>query len=162
MKLILISENFWKQFKVLKFFKFNKLVPDPKKGTKRSAGYDISSIEDKIIPSGERKAVQTGLRVKMPLGCYGRLASRSSLALYYSIDVVGGVIDPDFTGQIIAILANNSKVEYKVKPGDRIAQLIIEKYFDETPLIDEKKAIEEQPIRLDLVRGEKGFGSTGI
>ena len=98
----------------------------------------------------------------MPLGTYGRLASRSGLALNHSIDVVGGVIDPDYTGQIMVILANNSKVDYRVKPGDRIAQLIIEKYFDETPFIDNKKEVEIEPITLGAGRGEKGFGSTGI
>ena len=70
------------------------------------------------------------------------------------IDVGAGVIDEDYRGEVGVILFNHSKVDFVVKTGDRIAQLIIEKI---TPtVIEEVKELDETD------RGEGGFGSTGV
>ena len=122
-------------------------------GTTEAAGYDIRANEKLVIPEHSRKLVSTGIKVKLPVGTYGRIAPRSGLAVK-SIDVAAGVIDRDYTGEIRVLLVNNSDFAFKVNIGDRIAQLVIERIAT---------------VKFELVksltgteRGEKGFGSTGI
>nr|AAW51453.1 deoxyuridine triphosphatase [Paramecium bursaria Chlorella virus SH6A] len=126
----------------------------PMRGSEGAAGYDISSVEDVVIPAMGRVAVSTGLSIRVPDGTYGRIAPRSGLAYKYGIDVLAGVIDSDYRGELKAILYNSGERDYIIKTGDRIAQLILEKI--ETP--DVAVVIELE----DTIRGGGGFGSTGI
>ncbi|PAA87954.1 hypothetical protein BOX15_Mlig015379g2, partial [Macrostomum lignano] len=66
-------------------------------------------------------------KYRSPDGTYGRIASRSGLAARYGIVAGGGVIDPDYIGQLQVILFNHSTCDFKVEPGDRIAQLVLER-----------------------------------
>ncbi|PWZ55862.1 Deoxyuridine 5'-triphosphate nucleotidohydrolase [Zea mays] len=85
----------------------------------------------------------------------GRLAApRSGLALKHSIDVGAGVIDADYRGPVGVILFNHSDADFAVKPGDRIAQMIIEVIA--TPEVAEVEDLDA------TVRGDGGFGSTGV
>ena len=91
----------------------------------------------------------------IPVGNYGRVAPRSGLACKNFIDVGAGVVDSDYRGEVKVLLFNFGEQEFKVNPGDRIAQLIIEKYT--------RTEIEEVADDLDnTVRGAGGFGSTGV
>lgn len=81
-------------------------------------------------------------------------APRSGLALKHSIDVGAGVIDADYRGPVGVVLFNHSEVDFVVKPGDRIAQMIIEVIV--TPEVAEVEDLDA------TVRGEGGFGSTGV
>ncbi len=125
----------------------------PSRATEFSAGYDLSTPADIIIPAWTRKLVKTDLAIKVPGGTYGRIAGRSSLAFKNSIDVAGGVIDEDYTGNVGVILCNNSNVDYIAQQGDRIAQLIIEK-------IAKPNVIQVMEL-TESDRGAGGFGSTG-
>lgn len=128
----------------------------PKKATEYAAGYDLYSSEALVIKPRERAVVKTGISMAIPHDNYGRIAPRSGLAVKNGIDVGAGVVDSDYRGEVMILLFNLSNVEFEVKEGDRIAQLIIEKYT-RTDLID---AGEDD---LDeTVRGAAGFGSTGI
>lgn len=89
----------------------------------------------------------------MPEGTYGRVAPRSGLAWKNFIDVGAGVIDQDYRGNVGVILFNHSDVDFDVKKGDRIAQLICERIAH--PNVVEVKSLSE------TARGEGGFGSTG-
>ncbi len=85
---------------ISKFF-IKKLVPEailPKKGTVGAAGYDLSSIEDVIIPANGKGKVRTGLSFMIPSNTYARIAPRSGLAWKNSINVGAGVIDEDYRG----------------------------------------------------------------
>lgn len=125
----------------------------PKISTVGSVGYDLFSTENVTILSYNRCLVSTGVKMRIPRGYYGRIAPRSSLAINHSIDVGGGVIDPDYRGEVKVILVNNSDEHYDVKIGDKIAQLILEKV-----LVTEVHVVQE----LDnTIRGSGGFGSTG-
>jgi dUTP pyrophosphatase len=97
--------------------------------------------------------VGTGIAVGLPDGVYARVAPRSGLAAKHCIDVGAGVIDPDYTGEIKVIMFNHGDVDYTIKQGDKIAQMILERC--ETPPIEEVIEIE------DTVRGACGFGSSG-
>lgn len=126
----------------------------PMRGSEGAAGYDISSVEDVVVPAMGRIAVSTGISIRVPDGTYGRIAPRSGLAYKYGIDVLAGVIDEDYTGEVKVILYNTTERDYIIKKGDRIAQLILEQIV--TPGV---------AVVLDLsdtARGSGGFGSTGI
>ena len=137
--------------------KVKKLVANaflPTKGSEQAAGYDLYSIEEKVIPAGGKELVGTGISMAIPIGNYGRVAPRSGLAVKNFIDVGAGVIDADYRGEVKVLLFNFAPTEFKVNVGDRIAQLIIEKYT---------KTEVEEVVDLDQTeRGEGGFGSTGV
>ena len=109
--------------------------------------------EATIIPQGERKVISTGIAIATPADSYARIAPRSGLAAKHSIDIRAGVIDQDYRGEIKVLLINNSKHQYPVKPGDRIAQLILERILLAKP--QETNTLEK------TVRDNQGFGSTG-
>ena len=82
--------------------KFKKLREDafiPTKGSKLAVGYDLYSVEDKIIKSKSREMIHTGLSVAIPINSYGRVAPRSGLTWKHFIDVGAGVIDSDYRGE---------------------------------------------------------------
>ena len=126
----------------------------PKRATKDAAGYDIASVEETVVPAKGRTVVKTGLSIAIPDGCYGRIAPRSGLAVKKFIDIGAGVIDADYRGEIGVVMFNHSDEDLKVKQGDRIAQLILEKIS--TPEVKETVDLSS------TVRGSQGFGSSGL
>lgn len=83
----------------------------------------------------------------------GRIAPRSGLASKHSISTGAGVIDADYRGPVKVLLFNHGEVDYEIKEGDRIAQLVLERIY--TPEVQEVEELDE------TVRGAGGFGSTG-
>ena len=126
----------------------------PKQASTKAAGYDLYSVEECTILPNCVARVNTGIKIQLPQYTYGRIASRSGLVVKHQIHTEGGVIDPDYTGEIQVILHNFGAKEYTVKCGDRIAQLILERY--ESPNIVTSEDITQTE------RGKNGFGSTGI
>jgi dUTP pyrophosphatase len=128
----------------------------PKYGTPGAIGADLfkplNSLEVGIFP-GERILIKTGLAVAIPDGYYGRIAPRSGWAHKAGIDVLAGVIDSDYRGEIGVILINHGEEAFAVRPGDRIAQLIFECADRFQP-----EFCQQLP---DTSRGDGGFGSTG-
>ncbi len=125
----------------------------PKRATDGSAGADICCIERFRIEAGERVGVSTGLSFEIPHGYYGRVAPRSGLAVRHGIDVLAGVIDSDYRGELIVLLINLGSEAVEFAAGDRIAQLIIEHAVPgEFQWSDELS---------DTSRRGGGFGSTG-
>jgi dUTP pyrophosphatase len=91
-----------------------------------AAGLDLKSAYDHTIPAYRKGLVGTDLSIRVPSGCYGRIAPRSGLAIDYHISVGGGVIDADYCGNVCVILFSHSVTPFHVRRGDRIAQLICE------------------------------------
>merc|ERR1719415_310269 len=125
----------------------------PTRGSARAAGYDLYSAEDATIPARGKGLVKTDLQIKVPHGTYGRVAPRSGLAWKHHIDIGAGVVDEDYRGNVGVVMFNHASVDFEVKAGDRIAQLVCEKIS--YPVIKEMKTLDETD------RGEGGFGSTG-
>ncbi|KAL3505291.1 hypothetical protein ACH5RR_035132 [Cinchona calisaya] len=139
------------------FFRVKKLSDKailPSRGSPLSAGYDLSSAAETKVPARGKALIPTDLSIAVAEGTYARIAPRSGLTWKNSIDVGAGVIDADYRGPIGVILFNHSDVDFEVKPGDRIAQLIIEKIV--TPEVEEFDDLDA------TVRGSGGFGSTGV
>lgn len=128
-------------------------VPLPARQTDGSAGYDMHSVEAHTVDPGCRVRVPTGMAIAVPSGHAGVLKTRSSMALV-GIDVCGGVIDSDYTGEVSVILHNTSDVAYSVKLHQRIAQLLIVPVF--TAAVQVVEDLEP------TARGADGFGSTGV
>jgi dUTP pyrophosphatase len=139
---------------VLKVNKINSEAILPVRGSDGAAGYDLHSVENHVLLPGHRAVVSTGLKFEFPKGVYGRVAPRSGLAVKNGLHVGAGVVDPDYTGEVKVVLFNHDRTLFVIKPGYRIAQLILEKY--------EIHEIEEVYTVSDTDRGEGGFGSTGI
>lgn len=132
------------------------LHPDAKvpfRANRRDAGSDLYSIEPVWLEPGARAVVKTGISLSIPEGYYGRVAPRSGLAASKGIDVLAGVIDSTFRGEIGVVLINHGDEAFVAPSGSRIAQLIIEKI--ETP---EWRTVEDLEASA---RGADGFGSTG-
>ncbi|XP_066327121.1 deoxyuridine 5'-triphosphate nucleotidohydrolase-like [Miscanthus floridulus] len=139
---------------LLKVKKLSDKAVLPSRGSALAAGYDLSSAVETLVPARGKALVPTDLSVAIPHGTYARIAPRSGLALKHSIDVGAGVIDADYRGPVGVILFNHSDADFAVKPGDRIAQMIIEVIA--TPEVAEVEDLDA------TVRGEGGFGSTGV
>jgi dUTP pyrophosphatase len=142
----------------LSVFKLNDRSIIPTKGTPNSAGYDLHSIDEYIIPPWDRTIIKTGLQIRTPVGYYGRIASRSGLSVKKNLEVGAGVIDHDYQGEVCVILRNFSNEPAEIKMGERCAQIILEPYAN----VDVKKLNEPLNIVFDnTVRNSGGFGSTG-
>jgi dUTP pyrophosphatase len=133
----------------------------PSYGSEGAIGLDLYSLlrdEDaeafrvKFEPL-QRRLIRTGIAVEIPHGYYGRIAPRSGIALKRGLDVMAGVIDADYRGEIFVLLVNLTNRDVFVGDGERIAQLILERADKFEPKWDEHLN--------NTVRGADGFGSTG-
>ena len=134
----------------LPFVKMSANVVTPTRATERSVGLDFYSPEDYIIPPHSQFPIPTQIKLQIPLGYYGRLASKSSLAVLHQLHVGAGVIDPDYTGEIMVLMINAAPRVYSIKMGDPIAQLILEKVS--IPILREMKELPP------TIRGAQGCG----
>ena len=132
----------------------------PKRSTSGSVGYDLYAAHDTSVPAHGKAVIKTDIAMILPLGCYGRVAPRSGLAARQHIDVGAGVIDPDYRGNIGIVIFNHGNECFKVRCGDRIAQLILERYVDADP-IPTVLSPEEFATMVPTDRGVGGFGHTG-
>lgn len=144
---------------VLPVKKLNEHAEMPQYGSDLAAGMDLRAnlradgVEIATLEPGARRLVKTGIAIACPAGHYARIAPRSGLAYKHGIDVLAGVVDEDYRGDVGVILINTGSEDFTFSHGERIAQLIIEKY---TPCYVAEA--EELP---EAGRGDAGFGSTG-
>ena len=121
------------------------------RATDQSAGHDITSIEDGVVPAKGSKSFRTGVKTTIEHGYYGQLFPRSGLAFKHGVLPASGVIDSDYTDEINIMLYNHSDTDLVVKAGDRIAQLVFFKYYT------------ANNCRVISANGNHaGFGSSGM
>ena len=138
---------------VLRFKQLDSRAMLPRRGSVLAAGLDVCSIEEINLGPRLRGMARTGLAVAIPPGFYGRIAPRSGLAAKNGLDVLAGVIDSDYRGEICCLLYNTGDEPINLPAGSKICQLIIEQII--TP--DTAWATELD----ETARGAGGFGSTG-
>lgn len=142
----------------IKFKKLNKKATLPEYATEQSAGMDVRACLDQPLTLRplQRQLIPTGLAAEIPKGYELQVRARSGLALRYGISLVNGIgtIDSDYRGEIAIILINLGDNTFTINHGERIAQLVIAAY--------EKVEIVETNKLSSAIRGDKGFGSTGI
>jgi dUTP pyrophosphatase len=135
-------------------------LPAPDYATDDAAGMDLSAaVPDGaplILAPGERAAIPTGLQLAIPQGYEGQVRPRSGLALKNAVTVLNapGTIDADYRGEVKVILVNLGSEPFTITRGMRIAQLVF------APVV--RAALREAAALDETVRGEGGFGSTGI
>ena len=132
-------------------------IPLPYYATGGAAALDLHACIDRpaVIPGGGRMTLPTGLAVAILENHVGIVAIRSSMGIKNGVTLTNGigVIDSDYRGPVQVSLHNLNKEPYTVRPGDRIAQLII------VPVTrQEVEVVDELP---DTARGQGGIGSTG-
>jgi dUTP pyrophosphatase len=140
----------------VKFKLLNDKAYVPIYTTPGSAGADLKSVEEVIIPTGQVRLVRLGFAVAIPEGYEIQVRSRSGLALKNGVMVLNspGTVDSDYRGEMGVILANFGPRDFVVLPGDRIAQMVLNKV---------EKADFGVVEELDKTeRGENGFGSSGV
>ena len=132
-------------------------LPAPAYAKPGDAGADLRSRIDFELEPGERALVPTGVAIALPEGYVGLVHPRSGLATKNGITIVNapGTVDSGYRGELMVTLLNTDKTKsFHVQRGDRIAQLIIQKYERATfTIVDELDQTE---------RGSSGFGSSGI
>jgi dUTP pyrophosphatase len=131
--------------------------PLPSYATDGSSGMDLrADIEESItLQPLERKLIPTGLFIELPANYEAQVRPRSGLAIKHGITCLNspGTVDADYRGELKVVLINLSADPQTIYPGDRVAQMVIQKI---------EKVILKQVDELEVtVRGEGGFGHTG-
>lgn len=139
---------------MIKVKKIHELAIIPKRNNQTDAGADLYSVQDLTIPPQSRAMVSTGISIEIPPGFYGRIAPRSGLAVKNGIDVLAGVCDSSYRGEVKVVIINTDKEkDFEITYGDKIAQIIIEQHFN-------FDFIESEELS-ESIRGDNGFGSSG-
>lgn len=125
----------------------------PTQTNHNDAGWDLYSTVDATIYAQQRKTVSTGIAIEMPDGLAGLIWPRSGLSVKSGIDVLAGVVDAGYRGEIMVCLLNTGDKPVRINRGDRIAQII----FQEVPLV----TMNVQETLGSSQRGDNGFGSSG-
>lgn len=129
----------------------------PTQGSDAAAGYDVYACLDQtiLINPGETVKVGTGIAVQIPEDYWMGIFARSGLATKEGLRPANcvGVVDPDYRGEIIVALHNDSNIKRQIAPAEKIGQLILLPRF----------TWKIQPVKElnDTKRGNGGFGSTG-
>jgi len=118
-----------------------------------AAGADLRASEALEIAAGSRAAVATGVRLEIPPGHVGLVWPRSGLAVRHGIDTLAGVIDSDYRGELKVVLVNHGDEPFRIAPGDRVAQLLVQR-------VERVRFTATEQV-ADTARGSGGFGSTG-
>jgi len=124
-----------------------------------AAGLDllaaVPSDTPLILPPGKYAMVPTGLTIALPSGYEAQVRPRSGLAAKHGVTIVNapGTIDSDYRGELVVLLVNLGREPHVIKPGDRIAQLVV------APVV--QASVEEAESLSDTTRGSGGFGHTG-
>jgi len=140
------------QFKIVRIAKD---LPLPEYMTDSAAGMDLYAATETELAPGQITAVPTGIKISMPSEYEAQIRPRSSLALNGILLANSpGTIDADYRGEIKVILINLSSKTLMIDRGVRIAQMVINRI--------ERVKFEEAYELDDTVRGEGGFGSTGV
>jgi len=137
--------------------KVKKVRPEaivPQYAHYNDAGFDLHSCIDCSLEQGQRMLIPTGLAFEVPDSYVGLIWPRSGFSAKQGIDVLGGVLDSGFRGEVMIVLLNTGFDDVVIKKGDRVAQMLIQ------PLVNVE--FEEVKEQSNSLRGEKGLGSTGV
>lgn len=141
----------------LKVRRLDPELPLPRRAHAGDAGVDLCATDNVTLQPGQRQLVGTGIAVALPYGTVGLIHPRSGLAARQGLSIVNtpGTIDAEYRGELKVCLINLDPAEpIEIQRGDRIAQLVVQRV--ELPEIIEVDELDE------TVRGEGGYGSTGV
>ena len=136
----------------VKKLKENAVVP--RYAHEGDAGMDVCSTEYCVLRPGERKLISTGIAMELPEGYFASIRDKSGLAYKKGITTLGGVIEHTYRGEYGVVVLNTGDEDFVIRAGDKVAQVVI------IPVASVE--VEEVDELGDSVRGEDGFGSTGL
>ncbi len=127
----------------------------PRYAHRGDAGLDLCAVAEAVIQPGEVATIPTGIAVELPEGTEAQVRPRSGLAGRHAVTVLNtpGTIDEGYRGEIGVILINHGREVFRVEPGMRVAQLVVQRRLT----VD----VVEVEALTDTDRGARGFGSTG-
>ena len=135
----------------------NDLAKMPTRGSEYAAGYDLYAATDYTIDIAPHSTVKigTGVAIELPPYMMGLIFARSGLATKKGLRPANcvGLIDPDYRGEYIVALHNDTDEMMSIEPGERIAQLVLAPFYN--------VGFEKVDELSETGRGEGGFGSTG-
>jgi dUTP pyrophosphatase len=133
------------------------LNPLPAYATPGSSGMDLRADlhQELVLKPLERTLIPTGLFIELPEGYEAQVRPRSGLALKHGLTCLNspGTVDADYRGELKVILINLSNEDQHIHPGDRIAQMVIQK-------VEQVEWLLVNDLQ-ETGRGEGGFGHTG-
>ena len=140
---------------IAKFVKLRENAHIPTIGSEKAAGYDLYASDGAYIMPGQTRLIPTGLAIQPPEGYCAKIYARSGLASKRGLRPANctGICDEDYTGEYMVALHNDSNEMQIIEAGERIAQLVFERYYH--------IEFEEVEKLEDTKRGAGGFGSTG-
>ena len=139
--------------KTIKVKKVDDKAIAPTRANNDDAGWDLYSITSRNIAPSQRVTIRTGISLEIPEEYVGLIWPRSGMSVKNGIDVLAGVVDSGYRGEIKVCLLNTGREWMDIKEGDRIAQIL----FQQVPHFQ----LQEVDILQNSDRGEGGFGSTG-
>jgi dUTP pyrophosphatase len=131
------------------------LLPEYKSPGAAGADLKADIPNDLVLKSGKRRLIPTGIRIELPLGYEAQVRPRSGLAIQHGVTALNspGTVDSDYRGEIKVILINLGDEDFIIKPGDRIAQLVV------APVVRARFKLKTELNATHRSAG--GFGSTG-
>lgn len=143
---------------VLKIEKLPHCFALPEYQTQDASGMDLCAAlyETVILSPMERKLIPTGIKIETPKGFEAQIRPRSGLSIKHGITLINcvGTIDADYRGEVCVPLVNLSNEEFKINPGDRVAQMVI------APVVQAQLEVTNE--LCTTLRSSGGFGSTGM
>lgn len=117
------------------------------------AGMDIYAVEPATLKPGVHAVLPTGVHTAIPHGHVGLVWPRSGMAAKHGVDVLAGVVDSGYSGEVMVSLINLGHEDVEIKPGDRIAQMLIQR-------VELWSCVEVDELG-ESERGANGLGSSG-
>lgn len=145
-----------KMKQTLKIKKLHEDAQAPSKGSADAAGYDLYAIESVDIRSTCRAKIRTGIAIELPENTVGQIWPRSKLANMFGLQVLGGVVDCDYTGEVMISIMNSGHETVEIRKGDRVAQMLI------VPVLNFFEGFEVVDELTPTVRGLEGINSTEL
>jgi dUTP pyrophosphatase len=138
----------------MKYVKLTSTAKTPTKAHPTDAGFDLYADGHNLIAPGCRAKIPTGIALEIPDGLVGLVWPRSKLANTYGLDILAGVVDAPYRGEIMISVINHGDKPFEVFTGDKIAQLIIQ------PV--ELVTLEEVRTLSDSDRGASGINDSEL
>jgi len=137
-------------------------LPRPSRRYPTDLGIDVRTAVAKTLQPGERFRFPTGFAYEWPRQLGVQVWPRSGLADKHGIDVLAGLVDPSYRGELQVILINHGQEPVELDVGDRIAQIVLTRIelAYQLPTMDEHFT-EVESFETETVRGSQGFGSSG-
>lgn len=138
---------------MIKYKLLHQYATEPSRATDGSAGFDLYATDNHHVWPGAQVKIPTGVSFAIPGDHAGFIWPRSGMAVKYGFDILAGLIDSDFRGEVMVAAINHGKQPVEIRRGDRIAQIVFSPVMTLAEMVDDIDETE---------RGSGGFGSSGV